>query len=375
MFVTRTWYAAGYAHELGSQPIGRRICGQPVALFRDGAGKPHAVGAVCPHRGADLAQGRTIDNALECPFHGFRFDGAGRCTLVPSQSADKPISPRLKVPSYPIEERQGMLWIWPDADGAPDGEPPRYPFFEPAAGMRRYYCKTELYPASYVNTLENALDGGHLAFVHTGSVPGAAPLISDFKINMREDGKGYRGEDQSFTDPKSAAAQRRRMKLSSTGAGMWSGFLRSFFSRFLELAPTVKSGFIYDINGMVCFDSAYENGKEDYVLALITPADETHTWFFAQHVRSRGLNPVGDWITKRFMNILVGEDRDALDRYMMPEARGVGGLPNPAIVKADRTSFTFRHVYGGALKREGKPIPWIVDDDEASGRPGDVRAA
>ena len=41
------------------------------------------VAAVCCHRGGDLARGQVVGGALQCPYHGWTFDTAGRCTRMP----------------------------------------------------------------------------------------------------------------------------------------------------------------------------------------------------------------------------------------------------------------------------------------------------
>lgn len=77
MFARRTWYYGGWSHELGDKPFSRRLLGEQVPLFRDGAGTAHAIGALCPQRGTDLGQGRVVDGAVGCPFHGWRYNGEG----------------------------------------------------------------------------------------------------------------------------------------------------------------------------------------------------------------------------------------------------------------------------------------------------------
>ena len=43
------------------------------------------VDAYCPHLGANLGVGgRVHGNCIECPFHGWQFDGeTGQCTSIP----------------------------------------------------------------------------------------------------------------------------------------------------------------------------------------------------------------------------------------------------------------------------------------------------
>ena len=44
-----------------------------IALFRFG-NSFYALDNVCPHRGGPLAEGSVQEDAVTCPWHGFRFD-------------------------------------------------------------------------------------------------------------------------------------------------------------------------------------------------------------------------------------------------------------------------------------------------------------
>lgn len=65
----------------------------------------------CPHRMARLSSGRIVGDRLECPYHGWRFDGSGRCTLVPSLGPNVAIPTRAATPQAGVAvERDGSLW-------------------------------------------------------------------------------------------------------------------------------------------------------------------------------------------------------------------------------------------------------------------------
>ena len=59
--------------------------GENLVVFRTGAGKACVLDAYCPHLGANLGiGGRVVGDCIECPFHGWQFDGHdGKCTRVP----------------------------------------------------------------------------------------------------------------------------------------------------------------------------------------------------------------------------------------------------------------------------------------------------
>jgi Rieske [2Fe-2S] domain len=50
MLLRNAWYIGAWADELGDKPLARRICDDPVVLFRDGSGKAAALADRCCHR-------------------------------------------------------------------------------------------------------------------------------------------------------------------------------------------------------------------------------------------------------------------------------------------------------------------------------------
>ena len=58
MFIRNAWYVAAWADEISTQPLARRICNEPVVLYRDATGKAAALIDMCCHRGAQCAGAR-----------------------------------------------------------------------------------------------------------------------------------------------------------------------------------------------------------------------------------------------------------------------------------------------------------------------------
>src|SRR5262245_23258426 len=78
------WYPILQSDELGAdEPIEIKRLSEHLALWRDKRGDPHTVTDRCPHRAAKLSMGRILNGDLQCVFHGLRFDGEGRCVLIP----------------------------------------------------------------------------------------------------------------------------------------------------------------------------------------------------------------------------------------------------------------------------------------------------
>lgn len=78
------------------------VAGRRIAVFRLGS-DVHAVGDLCSHAEASLAEGEVYDHEVECPRHGAEFD---LMTGAPSSlPATKP------VPVYQTKVEGGNLFL------------------------------------------------------------------------------------------------------------------------------------------------------------------------------------------------------------------------------------------------------------------------
>jgi vanillate O-demethylase monooxygenase subunit len=170
MFLKNCWYVAALDHELiDSRLLSRTLLGERVLLYRGESGKVFALNDRCPHRGALLSQGRLEGEAVRCMYHGIKYDGTGKCVQIPGQDM---IPPKLRVPPYPVIERNHFIWIWM-------GEPAKA---DPAQIVDLPYLRDPRwqgipaylhYKANYLLIVDNLSDFSHLAFVHTRTLGGS----------------------------------------------------------------------------------------------------------------------------------------------------------------------------------------------------------
>ena len=71
------WYPVAPSWQVRNAPVGITRLGESIVLWRDGAGKVHALEDRCPHRGARLSLGWNLGERVACWYHGIQIDGSG----------------------------------------------------------------------------------------------------------------------------------------------------------------------------------------------------------------------------------------------------------------------------------------------------------
>lgn len=187
-FLTNCWYVAAWDEELiDGKLLARTILEKPVLLYRGDSGRVVALDNRCPHRGAKLSNGRREGDDIRCMYHGLKFAPGGRCIQIPGQDN---IPARLGVTSYPVLERDHLVWIWMGDPAKAD--PARVidiPYLRDPAwrGLPGYMH----YKANYLLIVDNLSDFAHLAFVHTKTLGGTEEYAFKSKpvaIERLEDG-------------------------------------------------------------------------------------------------------------------------------------------------------------------------------------------
>lgn len=156
------WYAVGFSDEVrAGEVITRLLAGTELVVFRTEAGAVAVLDAHCPHLGAHLGMGGTVqDDCLRCPFHGFEFDGSGRCVAT---GYGTPVPAGLSARSWPVRETDGVILVWHHLRGdAPDFEVPTLAD-DGWSSLRHATYTLRDHPQE---TTENSVDLGHFGWVH-----------------------------------------------------------------------------------------------------------------------------------------------------------------------------------------------------------------
>ncbi|HEX7819323.1 MAG TPA: Rieske 2Fe-2S domain-containing protein [Sphingobium sp.] len=176
------WFAVAMSNEIAEGEIRTlRYFGTEFVVWRGEDGDVHAVDPFCPHLGAHLGVGSTVEgNDLRCAFHHWKFNGSGGVTDIPYT---KMIPPKLKrscLPSWPIEEHDGVVYVWYHPKKAlPKWEVARIP--EPPEGEHWILAETHEWVVNIhcQEITENGQDHAHFGAVHGVQGPPAGNFELD----------------------------------------------------------------------------------------------------------------------------------------------------------------------------------------------------
>ena len=161
----RYWHPVAAAAELTDEkPIRAvKILGEELAVYRDRAGRYGLVGEHCPHRLASLAYGRVDEEGIRCPYHGWKFDGAGKCLEQPAEPSEGRFKDRIKHVAYPVEYLGGLIYAY--LGPAPAPLLPRWDVLVWEHG-RRWIVKESIIDCNWLQPMENSVDPSHLYWLH-----------------------------------------------------------------------------------------------------------------------------------------------------------------------------------------------------------------
>lgn len=202
------WHVVYRSQSLGEgdvRPI--RLLGQDLVIWRS-SGKAVAWLDLCIHRGARLSLGQVVDNELVCPYHGWRYNLEGTCTLIPAQPK-APVPARACAQTYACQEKNGFIWV---CLGEPNSEVPEHPEWNDSNFLKVFTGPYE-FRASAPRAVENVIDVSHFPFVHDSMLgqSGEPDEIEDYDVDRTSD--GLRAGPIVVSQP---AGDHRRMPVQST---------------------------------------------------------------------------------------------------------------------------------------------------------------
>jgi phenylpropionate dioxygenase-like ring-hydroxylating dioxygenase large terminal subunit len=169
----------------GGRPMPFKLMGEDIVVFLGADGQPAALKDRCCHRTAKLSKGRCVNGALECGYHGWTYNTAGRVIRIPQYEEGRAIPADYATPAYRCVARHGYAWVALEEPIAPIPEMPEFG----APGWRTIFQFHEVWATAPLRALENSFDNSHFSFVHRATFGVAAqPKPSRYEITETDGG-------------------------------------------------------------------------------------------------------------------------------------------------------------------------------------------
>jgi phthalate 4,5-dioxygenase oxygenase subunit len=177
------WIPALLASELPDNdypPVRVKLLSERLLAFRDSQGRLGLIDEFCAHRGVSLWFGRNEEDGLRCPYHGWKYDYTGQCIEVPSEPVESGFCKKIKLKSYPLVERGGVLWTYM----GPAGQQPPLPEWEFAqVPPEQSFTSKRIQESNWLQAMEGGIDSSHVSFLHRGEL-NTDPLFRGAKANQ-----------------------------------------------------------------------------------------------------------------------------------------------------------------------------------------------
>lgn len=322
-FLENAWFPVVTVDDLDNGVVQGRILDTDLAVARIG-GKIAVTQNECPHRGMAMSQGRVVDGALECPYHGWLFDGqTGRCVRIPSlPDGTEQVHAALKV--YPARVAYGLVWSSLRASSQSRTRFPR--LLEELGGRWNIATGRPYRVACGIRQItENFRDRAHLPFVHWKTMGHTSKEVPPYRVEKKDWTLSYRTDVQLIPDPADGAAD--------DGAGRHE----------MEYFVSLPSAACVSINSPF--------GGRRIVIQAATPVDAA-----GEHVLQFWAVGMDDDMLERGLELhellavegaIFEEDHAVLERQVPAEAPL--DLHSQAHTRADRFSIEYRRAYKEVL--------------------------
>ena len=177
------WHVIARSSDVADgQVLAARLLGQDLVLWRSAQGIC-AWQDLCVHRGAKLSGGGVQEGCLVCPYHGWRYDIAGKCVLMPAHPEQTPPA-KAQANAFRVAEQYGWIWV---CMGTPAKDVPEFREWDDAA-FRKIPAGPYVFRAQGPRVIENFLDVGHFPFVHAGFLGDLRHTeIGDYEVETNDE--------------------------------------------------------------------------------------------------------------------------------------------------------------------------------------------
>ena len=348
----RYWQPVAAAADMEQRWTKRvRIMSEDLVLFKDRSGNLGLIGEQCPHRRASMAYGIPTADGIRCPYHGWMFDGAGRCLEQPNEPDGSNFKDKVRLPGYPVQEVAGLIFAYLGPLPAPimtklDGF-----VANPAI---RLIGKAEI-PCNWLQIQENSADPIHSEWLHGH--------FAEFLAEQKGIKLAFSGHHLKVAfDEKPYGIVKRRLKVGqSEDCSDWTVGHPLVFPNILALGQS-------------------ETSWTTYAFEIRVPIDDTHTanWWFTAFKPVDG-SDVPPSLMERAYSFEVPIDTEEYDTVAFQDIvawRTQGDIADRTaehLNSTDRGITLFRRMLVRELgKIAAGEDPMLVNRDPANDRPLDL---
>lgn len=247
-------FVAATSAAVRHRPVRVRLFGAPFVLFRVRDGSIAALEDRCAHRGLPLSAGRTRDDCIVCPYHGWAFGTDGSCVEIPGAPPGFAL-PAVRVPRLKARERGGLVWVSRAAAPLPQ----RVEALDP---MSCHFLWQTMWRAPVVEVQENFLDALHTHSIHPGLVRHSGQR-QPMQAALAVGGDGF--------------------QVDYCGQPAQSGLLYRLFE-----SPRTRERAYFSACAVAQLEYVYAAGWKAWITLCCTPADNQSTHVFASlHLEGR----------------------------------------------------------------------------------------
>ncbi|MDQ3977975.1 MAG: Rieske 2Fe-2S domain-containing protein [Actinomycetota bacterium] len=174
------WHRAVESADVEGGAIVRAVVGDTeVLVARLSDGDPVAFATRCPHQDTPLSEGTIWDDQVRCRQHQYLYDPRTGENVFPARTARPQnlwkLAPRY-LPTYPVEEREGWVWVSERPNPPPDAYDPaseeRPAWTGPVASQDEEPPEQAPKPPPSIKTVRVAVGRGFELRLPTNPLPG-----------------------------------------------------------------------------------------------------------------------------------------------------------------------------------------------------------
>jgi 3-ketosteroid 9alpha-monooxygenase subunit A len=261
------WFVIGFSDEYEPGQVQKlQYFDEALVAYRGAGGTLYVLDGYCPHLGANLGVGGTVEGeCIRCPFHRWKFGADGLCVEIPYSEAPIPKKARLR--SWEVRERDGMIYLWYHPEGGgPEFDPPDLGLdaaLSPWSPWRHHKIRIATHSREIV---ENVVDIAHFSSVHGTEIDFFENRFEGVRAIQRNRGIAY---------PRGGGKDRFELEATYYGPGVQISEMRGVLASRLVNAHTMVDAGSLDLRFAVSLrrggdDARLEALADRYIANLTT---------------------------------------------------------------------------------------------------------